>query len=712
MPSLMKEFVLKTGFDPDRCKIDYRKELNPEQLDVVLHGDGPCLVLAGAGSGKTRTITYRVAYLIENGVAPENILLVTFTNKAAREMLSRVEGLLGSFPKGLWGGTFHSIANRILRIYASEVRHTPNFTILDEEDARDLVKLCVKELSVDTTVRRFPSPANIGAMMSFARNAGISLREAVERKHPNFSEWISTLERVQDLYEARKREGDAMDFDDLLILLRELLHTHPDVRDRLANQFQYILVDEYQDTNVIQADIVRQLASAHGNILVVGDDAQSIYSFRAADIRNILSFPDAYPDAKTFRLVTNYRSTPEILNLANAVIRQNREQFKKDLRAVREGFERPSVVPASNSSQEAQYIAQQMLALREDGVPLSEMAVLFRAAYLSQALEFELMKHDIPYEFRGGMKFFQRAHIKDVVAHLRVLVNHRDEMAWMRVLSLQSGMGLATSGKVIDQLRPHESIHAIAAAELALPGRAARGWEATRNVVRKALVNPSPAQAIRVVASNGYRDYLEAEYPDFMDRLEDLEQLAIFAEGYEDLRTFLEEVSLTDSYGAERGSDRGDEDRAVLSTIHQAKGLEWDAVFVMGLTHGKFPNERAMDEDGGLEEERRLFYVATTRARRQLFLTYPIMAAHDTMLVGQPSQFLEEVPQDLVEEVRLKSSVGGGTGRPGTSGRAGSAGRPSTSWPTDDEITIVLDEMGERKSKQAPGSFLRDIDEL
>ncbi|NBS41619.1 ATP-dependent helicase, partial [bacterium] len=320
----MKEFVLQNRFDPEDCKIDYRNELNPEQLNVVLNGDGPCLVLAGAGSGKTRTITYRVAYLIENGVSPDNILLVTFTNKAAREMLGRVEGLLHAYPAGLWGGTFHSIANRLLRAYAPAVGHTPSFNIMDEEDARDLIKMCVKELGVDTTERRFPSPANLHNIISYAMNAGIPIRESVQRKHSGFWNIIPTIERVAELYEARKSTADVMDFDDLLILLRNLLRDNPVVRDRLAQQFRYILVDEYQDTNTVQADIIRMLAGVHGNVVVVGDDAQSIYSFRAAQIKNILDFEREYPGAHVVKLEQNYRSTQVIVEAASALISNNK----------------------------------------------------------------------------------------------------------------------------------------------------------------------------------------------------------------------------------------------------------------------------------------------------------------------------------------------------------------------------------------------------
>ncbi len=707
----MKEFVLSVGVHGSR-KIDYEKELNPEQLDVVLHGDGPCLVLAGAGSGKTRTITYRVASLLDHGVPADQILLLTFTNKAAREMLSRVEGLLGASLTGLWGGTFHSVANRILRMYAPAVGHTANFTILDQEDSRDLIKVCIKDLDIDTTARRFPSPANIQAMVSYSRNAARNIRDVVEQKHPNFIDLIPTIERIAELYENRKRTSDALDFDDLLIRLRDLLYNNESVKQRLASQFRYILVDEYQDTNTVQADIIRQLASVHRNILVVGDDAQSIYSFRAAEIKNILQFPDRYPETHVFHLTTNYRSTPEILDVANAVIKQNRDQFKKKLKAVRNRFEKPSVVPAATAAQEAQYIAEQMLRIRDEmNAPLSSMAVLFRAAFHSQALEFELMKRDIPYDYRGGMKFFERAHIKDVVAHTRLLSNPKDETAWVRVLGLYGGIGLATAGKIIEALRGCERMQDAIASEISLPSRAVRGWQQCSLLFKKVLTAGShPSDIIRAVIANGYDEYLEAEYPDFRDRLEDLEQFALFADGYTELKTFLDEVSLTDEYGASRrGAEPVEEERVVLSTIHQAKGLEWPVVFIMHLADGKFPSPRALNEDGGLEEERRLFYVATTRAQKQLFLSYPITGG-ESLILNQPSQFLQEIPKGIVEEVRLRSM--GATPR----------WKPPPAFDSDDEPTIVLDSSGEKKERPRPVSpagrdpaardFLRSVDEL
>ncbi|TAL49795.1 ATP-dependent helicase [Patescibacteria group bacterium] len=706
----MKEFILQDNFDLSQASIDYQKELNPEQLNVVLNGNGACLVLAGAGSGKTRTITYRVAYLLERGVSPESILLVTFTNKAAKEMLSRVEGLLCRYPTGLWGGTFHSIANRLLRMYGSQLGYTNHFTILDQEDAKSLIKVCIKALDIDTTSRRFPSPAKVHAMISYAQNSGKGMSDVIQNRYPSFLEIVPVIERIAELYADRKRQADSMDFDDLLLKLRELLYHHEGVRQKLAHQFEYILVDEYQDTNVVQAQIIRQLASEHENVLVVGDDAQSIYSFRAAEIRNILGFPQTYADTKTFHLTTNYRSSPEILAVANSSIIQNKDQFKKELIAVRRSLERPSLVPSSNASQEAQFIAQKILVLRDEGMPLCEIAVLFRAAYHAQTLEFELMKRDIPYEYRGGLKFFERAHVKDIVSHLRIRQNPKDEVAWMRILGLLNGVGLASAETMASQFTDDGSLEEILNGNQKIPKRAQVGWEGLRKTLEKMAHEEAPAELIRMVTAGDYRDYLETEYLDFMDRLEDLEQFALFAEGYTSLQTFLDEVSLTGDYGFIKSNEvapgfspgeAAQEDRLILSTIHQAKGLEWDAVFVMHLVDGKFPIGAALDEDGGLEEERRLFYVATTRARKELFFTYPITSGYDTLMLSQPSMFLQELPEGLFEEVKLRKGV------------ERYKGYKSFEEGWDDGPTIVFDDLGEREQKPMPKiSFLRDIDEL
>ncbi|MEK7665790.1 MAG: ATP-dependent helicase [Patescibacteria group bacterium] len=688
----MKEFTLSVGAQKD-LKIDYQKELNAEQLEVVLHGDGPCLVLAGAGSGKTRTITYRVAYLLESGVSSENILLLTFTNKAANEMMTRVADLLGSPAQGLVGGTFHSIANRFLRHYASLIGFTPSFTILDQEDSQDLVKLCIKNLNVDTKARRFPSPAVVHSILSYARNASMSVADAIKKKHPHFLDLTGIIEGINNLYVERKRLSNAMDFDDLLLKLLELLESHESVRSSLAECFHYVLVDEYQDTNKVQARIVELLCSHHRNILVVGDDAQSIYSFRAAEIRNILSFSDRYTDAKLFRLETNYRSTPEVLSLANAVIAQNVGQYEKNLRTHHASFEKPNLIPASDNRQEAQYIAEQILKLRDDGTELGNIAVLFRAAYHSQALEMELARRDIPYEYRGGMKFFERAHVKDVIAYLRLVTNPKDVMAWIRVLSHQPGIGAVTANHIAEAVQKAENLEqALALGSEVAVGRAEAGWRGCAGILSRMLkVHQAPTDLINAIASSSYRDYLEAEYPNFMDRLEDVEQFAIFATAYTDLTTFLQEVTLNDNHVATGEESSVDEEKIILSTIHQAKGLEWDAVFIINLSDGAFPHPRALDEEGGIEEERRLFYVAVTRSRKHLFLTYPITAGYETLEPRQPSMFLDELPKGLVDEVRLKRHL----------------------LRVDfEEPMIILDSTGEPQKQAKRISFLRDVDEL
>ncbi len=683
----MKEFVLQGARGSSRLKLD--EDLNDEQRRVVLEGDGQCLVLAGAGSGKTRTITYRVAYLIERGISPDRILLLTFTNKASSEMISRVEHLCGRYPTGLWAGTFHSVANRLLRQYAPEVGYTRDFTILDREDSEALIKTCVKDQKIDTKKMRFPSASVILSLVSYARNAQVSLEEARALKHPHLEAVLPDLLSVAGAYEKKKRTGNTMDFDDLLLNLFELLNEHPQILERLSERFRHILVDEFQDTNTVQVAIIKLLAQHHGNLLVVGDDAQSIYSFRAADIQNILRFPEWMTETKTFRLTANYRSTPQILSLANASIEHNVDQFEKELQPMIAAGSLPLLIPAQNTLQEAQYIAEQVLELLEQGRPLCEIAVLFRSSFHSQQLELELAKRDIPYEYRGGLRFFERAHIKDLVAYLRLFVNARDEVAWMRVLGHQPGIGFVTAGKIYDVLKASNTLAEALCVEA--PKRGLSGWRGVQNIVRPLLSETLPSTIIRALIMSDYRDYLENKYPDYRDRLEDLEQFALFAEQYSDVSSFLSEVTLKDDYGAVREEGEKDRDRMVLSTVHQAKGLEWDAVFVMRLSEGSFPHKRSLENLAAFEEERRLFYVAATRARRRLFLTYALSSGFDTLAFHQPSTFIEEVPRRLFEEVRLKEAL---------------PSREARREGDYEEPTIVLDAAGERIVKPMPKSFL------
>jgi DNA helicase II / ATP-dependent DNA helicase PcrA len=709
---MTKQFILHEDEPGGKtAKIAYAKELNQEQLGAVLDGDGACLVLAGAGSGKTRTITYRVAYLIEQGIDPRQILLLTFTNKASKEMLERVERLLGASVHGIWGGTFHSIANRLLRVHADAIGIPRTFTIIDSDDAQSMIRLVMKEMRIDPKARRFPSPGVTMGILSYARNTCQSVAEAIELKNPHFQDLAGDIEEIGRRYEERKRASHSLDFDDLLTHLLALLED-PLRGPSISSIFRYVLVDEYQDTNAIQARIVDRFASASGNCFVVGDDAQSIYGFRGADVQNILNFPNEHPNAKVFKLLTNYRSTPEILDLANASLKHNLDQFEKDLSGLRKGGERPSYIPCASARQEAQYVAEQILQLHASGTPLNRIAVLFRATSHSQQLELELMKRDIPYEYRGGVTLFERAHIKDVLAFLRVVHNVKDEQAWLRLLLLQPGIGAVTAERIARDAREVDSITAIAdgAVMPALSEKARIGWAGFLEILKDVAANaPLPSGMIRAVASSSYQDHLEKEYPNWRDRLDDIEQFALFAEQYADLTAFLAEISLYDSVyvladGNSRPAVSSDVEKIVCSTIHQAKGLEWDTVFIIHLAEGSFPNKRALGEEGGLEEERRLFYVAVTRAERRLFITYPLTSGFDALVLNRQSTFIDEIDPRLYERIELVESPRMSPGR--------SLPRSSSSWDWDGggsiggrneggggyhEPTIELDRYGERR---------------
>lgn len=692
--------------------INYDKELNEEQLAVVKNGDGACLVLAGAGSGKTRTVTFRVAYLLEHGTAPEDILLVTFTNKAAREMVERITTVLGGDLKLPWAGTFHHIAYKLLRKYAPLLGYKNNFTILDSEDSKDMIKLCVKSEGVDKGRKRFPSPAVLFGLISYARNSQLSIEEVLDQKHPQWLDQADTIARIRDDYGKRKQEANAMDFDDLLMNLYLLLKKAPQIQQRLANQFRYVMVDEYQDTNTIQAAIVRELSSVHKNLLVVGDDAQSIYSFRAADIDNILSFEKHYPNAKVFRLETNYRSTPEILALANDVISNNVEQYQKELQSVRDSFVKPEVHVFAEQQEEAEFIATRILELIDEGIPLRQVAVLFRAAYHSQAIEMELTKRDIPYEYRGGVRFFERAHIKDVLAYLRVYHNPTDMIAWSRLLNMQVGIGPATAQKIIgtilDNIGELRTItddgetkpiqeQSLRQLPIKLSARAGVGWHDFLQIYAVLeSADQTSTGLIDAVRNSRYTEYLETEYQDYRERLQDLEQLSLFSHQQPDIARFLAEASLQESYA--KGKNRGpsdDDDAIVLSTIHQAKGLEWEVVFIVNVAQGQFPNDRALKEKKGIEEERRLFYVATTRAKKQLYLSYPLLGFRSQVMSG-PSMFLDEMDKRLVNE----------------HGMSGGTAFKNDGWsdPSDDIDDIVyISEDEEFKSPRRTTSFLGDF---
>ena len=664
---MARPYTLSRPSSPNAFKIPYEADLNPEQLSVVTAGEGPILVLAGPGSGKTRTLTYRVAHLIERGIPADRILLVTFTVKAAREMLDRVERLLTFRPEGLWGGTFHHIGNLLLRRHADAIQRTPDFGILDEEDAKDLVTACIGDLKVPVTKTRLPQANVVEGIISMAANTRASLEEVVTQRSPQFTELLPFIERVAAAYAERKQKANVLDYDDLLLFLLKLLQERGDLCARYGEQFQYVLVDEYQDTNRLQFELIRQLSSVHKNILAVGDDAQSIYAFRGAEVKNILGFPDIFPGTTIFRLETNYRSTPEILNLANASIGFNTRQFPKELKSVNESGPLPAVIPLVNVKQQAAFVAQRVLELREEGTPLQEMAVLFRARFHSAELELELAKRNIPYIVRGGVRFFEQAHIKDVLAHLRILANPHDELAWQRVLQLQEGIGAGYARKIWELLAsstdPLQA--AVQGNELmkSLPARAAGAWKHL-GIILQELSKPSiaklPAEMILIVLHKGYEGYLTKQFKDPKDRREDLEQLINLAANYESVNRLIEDLTLRESFKGESIRSWQEPDEfLVLSTIHQAKGLEWKSVFLVGLSEGQFPHPKSIEDSDELEEERRLFYVAVTRTKRELYLTYPLTrySYERGEILMRPSIFLQELPEELCELWRISEDV-------------------------------------------------------
>lgn len=609
--------------------IDYEKELNAEQLCVVLEEGGPLLVIAGAGSGKTRTLTYRVARLVESGVPPERILLATFTNKAARSMLSRVESLIGREIGGLWGGTFHHCAHRTLRAHASRLGYAGNFSILDSEDSRQLINTCITEAGIDVKGDKFPKGDVIGDMIGLAVNTELPLPDVVAGRYPFFAHRAEEIAAVAAQYRKRKKELNVMDFDDLLFLWRELLLRFDDVRKGYADRFLHILVDEYQDTNRLQAEIMDLIASCHRNLMVVGDDSQSIYSFRGANYENIMRFPDRYPGCKIFKLETNYRSTPEILHLANLSITNNEHQFQKTLRAVREKGIRPIIVPTRNVLQQADFVAQRILELHRSGIELGEIAVLYRAHYHSMEVQMELTRRGIPFEIRSGIRFFEQAHIKDVTAYLRILVNPRDEISWKRVLGFYSKIGKATADKIWKYVSGLSDPHAAVFTEefkRCAPRSAAPGLCCFQETFRAlhGCGSRNPFVLIDAIMRGGYSDLLRERHTDALSREEDLTQFANFSSRFASLEDFLSELALLTSVNEESREEKSREDRVVLSSIHQAKGLEWTAVLLIWCSEGMMPLARALKEPGGEEEERRLFYVATTRAKDQLYLSYPL----------------------------------------------------------------------------------------
>lgn len=649
----MKSYKL----EPFYCgaTINYEENLNCQQLKVVKEGDGAALVLAGAGSGKTRVLIYRLAYLLQKGIPPENILLVTFTNKAAKEMISRAETVLKSALKGLWAGTFHHVGNMLLRKEASLIGYSPSFAIIDKEDSKDLLEDCIEELGLTKQGKLFPKKDIISNIYSVSVNSLKSIDSVIKESYPHTEEYLLPIKSVLRRYEEKKKQSNTMDFNDLLKYWLKIL-TIEEICKKYSENFKYILVDEYQDTNRIQFEILKRLSSCNKNILVVGDDAQSIYSFRGADINNLLNFPKTFEGAKIYKLEINYRSSPQILSLTNNIIGHNLHQFPKTLKSVKSDAEKPMAVQAKDVYMQAKFVTQRTLEMVNEGIPLKEIAVLFRSHFQALELEIELMKRNIPYIMRGGVRFFEQAHIKDVLAYLKIINNPDDELSFKRAVSLYKGIGRSYATKIW-KMFIQEKKETIEVSK-DLPKKQQEGFREFSSKLENLKIIDKPQSAIQEILSF-YKDYCYLVFDNPDDRILDLEELAKMAADYPTIKKFLLELGSFDEFKGETVlSAQERKEFLTLSTIHQAKGLEWETVFIIGFNDYEFPHPKALNSESALEEERRLFYVAATRAKSLLYITYPETkyTFKNGLIIARPSMFLTEVPNAYYEEMYLEDS--------------------------------------------------------
>jgi len=608
-------------------------DLNPQQREAVTHGDGPLLIIAGAGTGKTKTLAYRVAWLVKQGVPADRILLLTFTRRAAEEMLNRARHVTGSASANkVWGGTFHAVANRLLRIYGQAIKLGPDFTVMDEGDTMDMLGLIKADLDLASREKRFPRKTTILKIYSRVVNSREPLPKVLKKEYPWCIEAEDGLRRIFQEYSKRKQERQVLDYDDLLLFWNGILDV-PDIADHMAERFQHVLVDEYQDTNIIQAEILQKLRRKNKNITVVGDDAQSIYAFRAATIKNILQFPDQFPDAKVVTLEENYRSVQTILDVGNAVMKPARYKYTKNLWSNRSSEQRPFLIQVRDETEQCRVVSEKILKHWEEGIPLHQQAVLFRAGQHSDQLELELARRGIPFVKYGGLKFIEHAHVKDMLAFLRVLENPREEVSWYRILNMLNGVGPKTT-RVFLNAFGEKGFDLKKLPELSLPS-AARGQyqqlTATLLAIHEQgekLKLPSQIERLRLY----YDPLIPLLYDNPDPRVADMSQLEEAAKRYRSRRAFIDDLTLDppDSTADLAGPPYKNDDWLILSTMHSAKGCEWQAVYVIHAADGNIPSDMALGDEKegvdeeGLEEERRLFYVAITRAKDWLYIFFPL----------------------------------------------------------------------------------------
>ncbi|HET9712993.1 MAG TPA: UvrD-helicase domain-containing protein [Pyrinomonadaceae bacterium] len=643
--------------------VDYEKELNEAQFKAVTTTEGPLLIVAGAGTGKTRTLVYRVARLVEIGAKPESILLLTFTRRAAASMLTRAAALADARCQRVSGGTFHSLGHSVLRKFADEAGVQKNFTVLDQSDTEDLIDLLRRQIRI-TKAQHFPRKRTIAAIFSMMVNKVQSLKQVLNQDYPQFVDERRNLETLFKAFEEFKRSRHMLTYDDLLVRFQEALESSAQMREKLSDQYRYIMVDEYQDTNKLQAQIVKLMTARHENVAVVGDEFQSIYSFRGASHRNMLEFPKLFPAAQIIKLEENFRSTQPILDVANAIIADVKESYKKRLYSRIDGGETPVVVSAHDENEQSRFVAQRIADLREEGVPLSEIAVLFRSSSHSFDLEIELGKHGVPFRKFGGIRFAESAHIKDALSFLRVVVKPSDTLSWFRALKLIDHIGDATVYQILEHLgveqkefRSVKSKEGLFKKLHRFPARAAYKADLTRltRVFCTMLEGKTPGEQLSTVL-RFYRPLLKNKYDDVQRRGRDLEHLQSIAKRYKTPAKLLDDIALDPTEAVQDNAPRRSTGFVTLSTVHSAKGLEWDNVFLIWMTDGWFPSNRFQDEFDDFDEERRLLYVATTRAKRQLHYVYPAVDVYrgpETDGTPTLSRFLEPISPSILPHASL-----------------------------------------------------------
>lgn len=646
-----KKYVLKKRDTiKNDYKVNYEQDLNEAQLEAIKSKEGPILVIAGAGSGKTKTLTYRVARLIEDGIKPENILLLTFTKKAAAEMLSRATIVLDNRCEKVSGGTFHSFANIILRKYSKLLGLKNNFTIMDRSDCEDVINHIVAQM-FPKKEKRFPKKSTLLDIYSKSINKVTQTKKIIANEFPQFEHCTDKIIEIHKAYVAYKRENSVLDYDDLLLYIKLLLENNDQLRKRLSNEYKYIMVDEYQDTNTLQADVIKLLASEHHNIMAVGDDAQSIYSFRGANYRNILDFPKLFENTKIIKLEQNYRSTQNILKFTNEIIDKAKEKYTKKLFSDIVSPQIPALICAKDTQMEADFICQKILELLDEDISLSDICVLTRNARMSYNLEIELSKRAIPFQKFGGPKFMETAHIKDIVAHLRVLLNPDDIISLTRILLLLKGVGASTVNNIMPVVKGHLNPDI-----KLLPSNKTQSLTplfSTLGKLRDVLPKKKPEEIVSAVI-NYYRPILKDKYDDFTKREKDLDHFEYLATQYSNLEDFISDLALEPPDASVEGmyKNNSDDEALTISTIHSAKGLEWDTVFIIGAVDGRFPSAYSFNSAEEMDEELRLMYVAATRAKNNLYITYPV-DMYDyamNMVLSKPSRFLDGIPDDILEK--------------------------------------------------------------